>query len=270
MPRRFADFDDYWNNWTDRIDEGEHFDYINRELGPRNIYLSDTEIKRALSELKDAARSGDEDQVVEMLKNKLNNDLELNGSQGLRRSRSHFLISSFVAHRLRSSELARALLRFLSKKGSEIVEAVRSFMVTEWCLALAQLEDLVSHDKWSKAFRQVASRGPPMLEEWRRPGPYHSWENGILRLLHESIFRDHGRGEDQLQLIAPRVRKLPVPAFRRPSMIEMTSYPRTCYDSLVVTPWHEMDALHLRQTMQAFELDRLRRDVDDLRYDGWR
>jgi hypothetical protein len=270
MPRRFADFDDYWNNWADRIDKGEYLDYINRELGPRNIYLSDAEIKQALSELKNAARSGDEDQVVETLKNKLNNDLESNRSQGLHRSRSQFLISSFVAHRLRSNELARALLRFFSKKGTEIVEEEKPFMLSEWCLALTQLEDLVPHDKWSKAFRQVAGRGPPMLEEWRRPGPYHSWANEILRPLHGSFLRDHGRGEDQLQLIAPRVRRLSVPAFRRPSIIEIPPYPRTSYDSPMVTTRHALDALHLRQTMQAFELDRLRRDVDDLRYDGWR
>ncbi|KAF2622319.1 hypothetical protein BU25DRAFT_214778 [Macroventuria anomochaeta] len=275
MPRPFPNFG-YWNAWADQIDNGELMDFINRELGRCGIYLSDADIRKFLGELKDAARleeydfGGDRgDELVTRMRGNLTKDLESNGGQGLYRSRSRFLVFCYVARRTNSDELAGALLRFFSKKGTDIVDEEKSFLLTEWCLGLQQLEGLVPEDKLHKAFRQVASLGPPMFEEWRRPGPHHSWVADILRLFHERVPHDHSQGRSQLQLIAPGdfpVRRLSVPPFSRPSFIDLPPYPRTGYNSPLISPRHDLHALHLQQHMQAFELARLQRDVDDLRH----
>ena len=268
-PRRNTAFD-YYDDWTDQIDHEELINYINREMRPLNIYISDTDIRNAVDELRDAASSENysrEDRLIKALKMKLEKDQESRGTQGLHRSRGRFLIFCYVAHLLESQELARTLLRFFnSREGTEIDDDEKSFMLTEWGLGLQKLEGLVPQEKLEKAFIRIASRGPPMFEEWRRPGQCQPWVANLFRRVQETMLQEHGRGRDQLQLITSPVRRPSLPAFRRPSMIVLPPYPRTGYNSPIVTPRHELNTLRFRQDMQALELNRLRRDVDDLRY----
>ena len=273
VPRTFPRFG-LWADWADQVDNEDTISYINHELSPCGIYLSDADIEDALRDLKDVMRSEKfgnacEDELASMMKTKLKKDRDSNGGQGLYRSRSRFLVFCYVARRTNFEGLARALLRFFGREGDDIVVEEKSFLLTEWCLGLRQLQGLVSEDKLRKAFRPVASRGPPLFEEWQRPGPHHSWIADILRYCYDAILFDHGRGRDHLQLLGPYdlpVRRLSVPACRRPSFVELPSYSRTGYNSPLSTPSHDLHALHLQQHMQAFELARLQRDVDDLRY----
>ncbi|KAF9693137.1 hypothetical protein EKO04_008671 [Ascochyta lentis] len=275
-----------YENWNDRahgVNDGDLMNYINRELQSRDIYLPDTDIRQFLGELKNLSVSGTsyelggarEDQFVNMMKSRLTKDLDSNGSQGLHRSRSRFLTFCFVARRLSSNELARALLRFFVRGENKILGEEESFLLTEWCLGLQQLEGLVSEDRLNDAFRRVASLGPPMFEEWRRPGPHHSWITDLLRFLNETFRHDHDhdhdRDRDRHQMVACRElppRRLSVPHPRRPFMIDMPPYPRTGYNSPMISPMisHGVTSLHLQQQVHAFELDRLRRDIDDMRY----
>lgn len=275
FPPPYRPFED-WSDWANQIDTEDLVRFINRELRQREIYLSDTDINQALSELQNAARSENygltgsrEDRLMSMIKKRLTRDLDSTVSQGLYRSRSCFLTCCFVARRVSSNELAKALLRFFSKEGTNIVEEERSFLLTEWCLGLQQLTGLVPEDKLGKAFHQVARLGPPMFEEWRRPGLHHSWVANLLKFFNETTLHDHSRGRGLLQLSGQRdmlVRRLSAPAFRSPSIIDIPPYPRTGYSSPMRSPRHEMNALHLQQQAHEFEIDRLRRDVDSMRH----
>lgn len=262
--RRFKHGD--WDDWSDRIDDGDLSEYVKRELQNRGLFLSDTDVKQNLGDLRNVWRyGGREDRLVNMMQNKLSKDLDSSRHQGLYRTRSRFLTFCFVARRMGSDELARGLLRFYAKEQTEILEEEESFLLTEWCLALQQLEGLVSQDKLMDAFRKVARLGPPMFEQWNRSGPHHSWVVDLLRLLHDLVRHERGRGRDEIQLLAPRdlpARRLSVPAFRRPS------YRGTGYNTPLVTPRisHEVNALHLQQHVQGYELERLRRDMENMIY----
>ncbi|UPX10066.1 uncharacterized protein EKO05_0000738 [Ascochyta rabiei] len=273
---RLSGYED-WNDWVDEIDNGDIINYITHELRSREIYLSESDIRQGLEELNSLSLSrashhfGDarEDQLMNIMKRALAKDLDSNGSQGLYRSRSRFLTFCFVARRLGSKELAGVLLRFFVRAESNILDGEKSFLLTEWCLALQQLESLVSDDRLNDAFGRIAKLGPPLFEEWRRPGPHHSWIMDMLRFFNEMNRHDHGRGRDQLQVIAPHdlpPRRLSVPPLRRPFTVDIPPYPRTVYNTPMISPRHGVAGLHLQQQMHAFELNRLRRDMDDIRY----
>lgn len=264
-----------WDNWPDRIDEDDLVQYISRELRTRDIYLSEADMKQALGDLKDILRTGERhgldygraDQVVNLLRKKMDRDLEDDGDQGLRRSRSRFLTLCFVARRLRNKELAQALLRFFTTGQDDIIATEETFLLTEWCIGLQQLEDLVPQDRLDEAFLKVARLGPPMFEQWRRSGPEAPHLAGLIRYIE----RLSDRERDQLQLSTPRdlpPRRLSVPGVRRPFMIDMPSRSRTGYNTPLLSPSisQEMYTLYWQHQVQALELHRLRRDFDIMWY----
>lgn len=260
-----------WDDWTDRIGNGEMLDHINRELACSELYLPDSDIREALRDLKNTAEYGRfrEDFLINSLKSKLKNDRDSVGGQGFYRSRSFFLVCCIVAQRSEAPELARSLLRFFNKENEVIVRDKLS-LLTEWCIGLKQLKGLVDEGKLSKAFRQVASRGPPLFEEWRRPGSHHSLISDIFRYIQDEILSDQDRERDQL-ILAPRplpVRRLSGSLCRRQNWLEDPPYPRTTYHSPLLAPLvaarHDLHPLHLHQHLQDWELARLERDFSHL------
>jgi hypothetical protein len=280
---------DSWNARGSLVDVGDIVDYIKRELRKFGIYISDTDIKQAWGDLMNALSSRNvydfggtcESQVTKMMANRLVQDVGTRGNQGLYRSRSRFLTLCFVAHRTSSVRLARSLLQFFNDEEVEIVESEDMFLLTEWCLGLRKLQGLVSEDKLHQAMSQVASLGPPMFEEWRRLGPHHSWIAEVAQVVQEMQHKfrhDPLRGRDRLQLSAPcdwPIRRLSAPPRVRPRrpmlQIEMPTFSRTGYNTPLLSPRRlstadEVNALQWRQQEHSSELDRLRRDVDSMKY----
>ncbi|KAJ4987019.1 hypothetical protein SVAN01_07435 [Stagonosporopsis vannaccii] len=253
---------------ADRIDIGDLTDYINRELGPQEIYLSDSDIREALRELKNAAEGYGcfrEEELVNTLRNKLDRDRGSGGAQGLYRSRTRFLVFCYTAARLGSHRIARALLRFFARESHEIVRDEIP-LLTEWCIGLQQLQGLVDEDRLGRAFRQVASRGPPLFEEWQRPGA------DVFRSLHDGDMFHRDRARDRLQILGPRhrhVRHASVPVHRRENDLVDPPYPRPAYHFPLVGTRYELDGIHLHQQLHGLELHRLNLEVEDLHRHRW-
>lgn len=257
------------NARTARLDVGEPLEFINHELGRCDIYLADLEILKFLRELREVDLGGDgEDELLANLRESLTRDLETNRAQGLYCSRSRFLVYCYTAQHLRSRELARALLRFFTRKGDRIVDEEKTCLLTEWCLGLQQLEGLVPEDRWYKAFRQVARLGPPLFEEWRRPGPQQPWIGDILRLFQDRVLLPGARGRHQRHLI-PNVRRYALPPLDLPRLGAIPPYPRTGYNTPVLAPVHDLQALQFRQHLQTLEMARLLSEVDELHRRGY-
>lgn len=247
----------------------ELVDAISHELSRSGIYVSDADVQENVDELENHLNGFDIHglrTLINRLKDKLAMDKESDGSQGLYRSRRQFLIFCHAARVIRSVELAEALSRFLESKADDIDDEEKDFLVTEWCHGLLQLKGLIDEDTWYRALQKVAKRGPPLFEEWRRPGPQRSWIEELARLLQDRVFNDHGRGRHQLQRYDFPARRLSVPA-RRPSLIDLPRGPRTGYNSPLLSPMHGvLDALHERQYVQQCNTWRLEQRIDRLRY----
>lgn len=250
----------------DGIDIGDLTDYINRELSLQDIYLSDADIQEALRDLQDAAEGHvhfDEEQLIHKLRTKLNKDRDSGGAQGLYRSRTRFLVFCYTAKRLRSHNLAGAVLRFLVRESHEIANDELP-LLTEWCLGLTQLQGLVDDDTLRTALHDIASRGPPLFEEWRRPAA-----NMYRRFpLHDDddVFDRH-RARDQLQLLNPRHRHIrldPVPAYRRRDYLDDQPYSHAALHLHLLAQRHDLHAIRLHQRFQDIRLDGLQYEVEDI------
>lgn len=244
----------------DGIDIADLTDYINRELSLHEIYISDSDTREALRELRDVAEGHGyfrQELLIRRLRTKLNKDQESGGEQGLYRSRTRFIISCYTAKRLRARDLAEAVLRFFSTESHVIVHD-KLPLLTEWCVGLRQLQGLVNEGELNRAFHDVARRGPPLFEEWRRPG---------ADMYHDDDIFDRDRGRHQLQLLVPRprhVRHASMPAYWRRNYLEDPPYPRTAYHLPLVVPRHDLDAIRMHQRFQDLQLAGLRYGMEDL------
>ena len=277
---RFTGYDD-WNDSAARIDieRKDMLDYIKRELKILGIHISDTEIKSTCSDLENVANSEGvysfgstrEERVTKMIKNRLSQDLRSNGIQGLHQSRLRFLVLCYIAQREYWEWLAKALLKFFDQNETDIVREEEPMLLTEWCLGLHQLKDLLPRDKLNHTFRQIASLGPTSFGDWETPISHHSWIMDLRRSLCELMLHDHVRRRSQFHL-GPLydlpMRGSSVPAFRPSFVAELQPSSHVGYNTTVMSPSisHEMNALHLQQQAQAFELSRIRRDMNSLRH----
>lgn len=268
MPRRFRDYG-WGGGYIDEFDVDDVVKFVNSELRPTGIYLSDADIKKYVCELEDLGGlegfgfRGDE--LTRKLTDHLDKDKDSNNrGQGMYRSRHRFLVLSYAARRTRSKDVANALMRFWTRGGSDIIRREEHILLTEWCTAIMQLQNLADEDKWQRAFNQVASLGPPMFEEWQRSGPHRSMAEDILSLFRD-LMLDHGRGRHHLQPYDVPVRRLSVSA-RRPSFIELPPYPRTGYNSPLLSPMHDaFNLLHEQQHRQQYDIARLEHRIGNLR-----
>lgn len=242
---------------------------ITRELSRSGIYLSTADIQKNADEMGDYLDNRGacgEDELITKLRAKLARDKESSGGQGLHRSRCQFYIFCHAARHIDSVDLAEALLRFLERNTSQIDQEEKSFLMTEWCHGLLQLKGLVDEDRWNEALQKVANRGPPMFEEWRRPGLPRSWAEEMVRLLQNTRFHDLGGGRHCLQSFDLPAREPSVPA-RRPSVMGMPSFPYTGYSSPLLSPLHDsFDQLQAQQHRQQFDIAMLEYHMENLRH----
>ena len=260
------------NDWADRIEIGELLDFVNLELGLHHLYLSDADITLFLQELMDIARPGvhnlgndTEEELVEHLRECIARDLRSDRGQGLYESRSRFMVYCFVAQRIHSRELARALVRFFLKRGDDITEEEKHTLLAEWCIGLQKIEGLAPGDKWQRAFHRATRRGPPFFEEWRRPAPHRPVIADILGFYNDRDFNDYGRGRFHGPF-APRVRRNHIPIIPGMRLGELPPYPRVGYYDPIVAPVYGIHDIPLEQRLRQIRMARLLRDVDDHRY----
>jgi hypothetical protein len=260
------------NDWADRIEIGELLNFVNLELGIHHMFLSDAEIGLFLQELRDIARPGvynlgndTEEELVEHLRECIARDLRSDGGQGLYQSRSRFMVYCFVAQRIHSRELARALVRFFLKRGDDIANEERHTLLAEWCIGLQKIEGLAPGDKWHRAFHQATRRGPPLFEEWRRPAPHRPFMADMLGLYNDRDFNEYGRGRVH-ELLGPRVRRNQIQIVPGMRLGELPPYPRAGYIDPVVAPAYGLNDFQLEQRLRQIRMARLLRDVDDHRY----
>jgi hypothetical protein len=254
------------NDWADRIEIGELLNCVNLELGLHHLYLSDTEVTLFLQELRDISRPGvynlgsdTEEELVAHLRECLARDLRSNRDQGLYQSRSRFMVYCFVARRIHSRELARALVRFFLKRGDDIAEEERHSLLSEWCIGLQNIEGLAPGDKWHRAFHRATRRGPPLFEEWRRPAPHRIAD--MLGLHNDRDFNEYGHGRAH-GLFAPRVRRNQIPIVPGMRLGELPPYPRVGYFDHVVAPAYGLHDFQLEQRLRQIQMARMLRHVD--------
>ncbi|KAH6629419.1 hypothetical protein C7974DRAFT_413219 [Boeremia exigua] len=239
----------------DRVDTEDLVAYISREVNRQDAFLSDSDIRKFIDELHDDLNAGGalEIALAARFRRNLAKDLDSARNQGLYRSRNRFLVFCYAARRYNSPDLSRGLNRFFSANLAEIMISEQPYLKALWYLGVEQLRSAAADDK---AFRRMASRDTPVFEEWRRSGPDRSWGAELIRLFQDTTHEcDHGR--TQTQIISSVVPRYPTtPPLRH----------RKMYNSSLLDPAHEMQTLQLQQQIQALDVAKLKRDVDDLQW----